>query len=282
MSQPKSTSATRPTRIRAARGRDRTPAARKTRLESRFGPPLACYRSRRLAGRDFLLFVIPGIAACLAPLGYGLWRAQIAYAHYGPVAAAHWSRPWYNLSILATVIFLALGLYRLRLSLIAVDVYRKGISIRTGFGGARSFIWNDFHGLISSSIQEHFFGYPVRDSYRARLILATGHSIELPGSLQHLPELISRIKAKLYPRILPRLQAEFKSGAWLNFGPLAIQSQALRLEGKELPWHQVKHVDIRAGKLVIEFNDHSNRNISISRIPNLELVLQLIEQGIPN
>lgn len=281
MSQLKSTSSTQPSRVRAATrpGRKAT-AARDTRPQSGLGPLLARYHSRQLAARDVLFLFIPGIAACLAPLGYGLWRAEYAYSSYGPVAAEYWSRPWYNLAIVATAIFLILGWYRLSLSLTAVKVYQKGISIRTGFSGARSFGWDDFQGLTSSTTQEHFFGLPVRSTYHARLILNSGKTIGLPRSLKQIPELISRLKANLYPRLLPKLQSEFASGAWLSFGPIAIQLQGLRLDSQAASWKQVKQLDVRQGELMIEFNERANRTIPVGRIPNLELVLQLIDQGI--
>jgi hypothetical protein len=258
-----------------------TPTARDTRQPVRLGPLLAHYYSRKLTARDVLLLFTPGIAACLAPLGYGLWRAEYAYTRYGPVAAEYWSRPWYYLAIAAAVIFMILGFFRLRLSLISVKVYQKGISVRTGFRRARDFGWEDFHGLTSSTTQEHFFGFPVRSTHQARLILKSGKTIELPRSLRNFPELISRIKVNLYPRLLPQLHSEFQSGAWLSFGPVAIQQQGLRWDGQSASWQQVKRIDVREGKLVIEFTDHANKIIPVSRIPNLELVLQLIDQGIP-
>ena len=227
----------------------------------------------------FLFF--PGLAAILAPLGYGLWLADEAYASYGPVAAEYWSRPWYYLAIAAAAIFLMLGIYRVRLSLISVKVRRDGISIRTGFRSARSFEWDDIQGITTSVVEEHFFGLPVRNKYKTRLILRSGKSIRLPGTIQNMPELISRLKANLYPRLFPKLLAEFRSGNRLDFGPLEIQSQVLRLENQEIHWQQVKKVDVRDGKLVIEFNDRPVRKLPVGSIPNLELVLQLIDQGIP-
>ncbi len=281
MSQLKSTSATQPSRVKQTARRGRTPAARRTRRPGRYGPLLARYNSRRLGARDILFLFLPGVAAILAPFGYGLWRADYAYARYGPVAAEHWSRPWYFLAIVAAGIFLLLGLYRLQRSLTSVKVYRNGLTIRTGIGRARNFEWDDFQGITSSAIQEYFFGLPIRNTFRTRLILLTGKSIKLPERLQNLPELISRIKAHLYPRLFPKLLAEFRSGAWMAFGPVAIQSRGLRLDKREISWRQVKQIDVRAGMLMIEFNDRPPQKLPVDRIPNLELVLQLINQGIP-
>jgi len=220
------------------------------------------------------------MAAILAPLGYGLWRADDAYTRYGPTAAEHWSRPWYYLAITAAVIFLVLAFFRIQQSLVSVKVFQRGVTIRTGFRPTRSFGWDDFQGIASSAIQEYFFGYPVRNTYRARLILRTNSSIRLPGSIIDLAELISRLKANLYPRLYPKLLGEFQGGEWLSFGPLGIQSKALRLNKSEISWRSVKQIDVRGGKLVIEFNDRPARKLPVSRVPNLELVLQLIDQCI--
>lgn len=281
MFQIKSTSSTQPSRAKTAAGRAQTSDTRKVRRSGRYGPILAVYRSRQLSARDILFLFLPGVAGILAPLGYGLWRADFAYPRYGPVAAVHWSRPWYILAIAAAVIFVLLGFYRIQLSLMAVKVYKKGLSVRTGIGRFRGFEWDDLRGVTSSAVQEYFLGIPIRNTFRTRLMLNTGKSIKLPDGLQNFPELISRIKAHLYPRLLPQLQAEFQGGAWLTFGPLAIQVRGLRLDNREIAWRQVKQIDVRAGKLMIEFNDRPARKLAVSRIPNLELVLQLIDQGIP-
>ena len=222
----------------------------------------------------------PGVAAILAPLGYGLWRANYAYARYGPVAAEYWSRPWYYLALAAAAIFLLLGLTRLRLSLTEVKVYPGGLSIRTGFGRPGSYDWSDISGLTSSIVEESFFGLPVQNKYKTRLILHSGKSIPLPSKLNDLAELTSRLKASMYPRLLPKLQAEFHNGSWLFFGPLAIQAAGLRLDNREISWQQVKYINVQAGRLVIEFNDRPTQKLPVERIPNLELVLQLIDQRI--
>ncbi len=282
LSRNKTPSSTQSSRARAATSQTRpTSAARDTRQQDRLGPLQARYYSRRFSARDVLFLLIPGIAACLAPIGYGLWRAEYAYTRYGPVAAEYWSRSWYYLGVSAAIVFLILGWYRLSLNLIVVNIFPKGISIRTGIRRTRSFGWDDFQGLTSSTIQEHFFGRSIRSTYQARLILKSGKTIGLPGSLRDFPELIARIKANLYPRLLTKLQSEFRSGAWLYFGLIAIQhAHGLRLQRQRVSWQQVKQIDVRNGKLVIEFIDSTQRKIAVSQIPNLELVLQLIDQGI--
>jgi hypothetical protein len=224
----------------------------------------------------------PGVFAILAPLGYGLWLADGAYTRYGPVAAEHWSRPWYYLAIVAGAVFLALGIYRIRLSLISVTLHRGGLSVRSGFRRSRNFNWDEIQGIATSIVQEYFFGFPMRQRYQARLVLNSGRTVKLPGTLQNMIELITRLKANLYPRIFPTLLAEFRGGKRLAFGPLAIYSHGLILDNQDIPWHQVKRVDVLSGKLVIEFSDRPARKLPVRSIPNLELVLQLIDQGIPN
>ena len=245
-------------------------------------PALAHYHSRSLLARDVWLLFLPGLTAILAPLGYGLWLADEAYARYGPVAAEHWSRPWYFLAIGAGVIFFVLVIYRVRLSLASVKVHQGGVSIRTGIRSARSIAWGEIEGITTSLVQEFFFGLTVRRKYQTRLILDSGKSIRIPDTLQNMMELISRLKANLYPRLFPKLLAEFRSGKRLAFGPLEIHAQGLSLDHQEISWPKVKRVDVYNGLLVIELNDRPARKLPVGRIPNLELVLQLIDQGIPH
>lgn len=218
-----------------------------------------------------------GTLAVFCPLAYGIYRANHAYAHFGPVAATFWSRPWYLLSLLALFTFSILTLYRIRIARRFVAVHKNGL--RLGLSHTKILSWEQIAGISTAITQDRFLGLPLHTSHRATLHPNVGKPIPLSPSLQRFPELITRIKASLYPRLLPGLRADFQTGKWLHFGAVSIQSQALRLQGRQIPWTQVKRITVQSGYLVVEVDQSQNRFLT-SQILNLELLLELIDLGV--
>lgn len=268
--------------------------------EPDLGPLLDTYRGRPLGRGDLLSLVLPGALVVLAPLAWGVWRYQSAYSTYGPAAAEAWSQDWFWLSGLLLVAFLAVLLRRVLLARRFVAVHKAGLRLNLPAGRLLPFAhpyslrWEQIAGIATETVQERFLGLDLGLTQRAVLYPSLGRPRRLDGSLQRQPELVSRLKAGLYPRLLPGLSERLKAGQWLWFGPLDIQGQALRLPPAwpaarpEVPWSQVRQIGVQAGYLTIEWNDppvqNRSRNrplrIAVSQIPNLEILLQLVRQGI--
>jgi hypothetical protein len=249
-----------------------------TKPEQNLGPLVATYPYRPLRKRDLLTHVLPGILAVSVPLGYGIARARYAYNHFGPVAAAFWSRPWYLLSLLALFVFISLILYRLMLARRFVSIHKNGLHMK--YPREKSLPWRQIAGVTTGITQDHFLGIPLRTHYQAVLYPNIGKPIKLTNALQDLPECITHIKASLYPRLLPDLESNFQAGQWLHFGPLFLHKSSLRLKDRKIPWTQVQHVTVESGDLMVELQDRTRIRQSISQIPNLELILQLIQRGV--
>jgi len=246
--------------------------------------PVAVYNNRPLNRYDLFTLVIPGILSVLIPLFYGFDRARYAAASFGPVAAGAWSRPWYVLALFALLVFLALAFYRLVQRRRFIAVYKKGLHIQ--LGRARVFRWEEIAGIAFRASRRHFLGIPIQTRYHAVLFPGTGRPVELPGSIQNFPEMVSNIKAHLYPRLAPELHANFQAGQWLYFGPVAIQQTAIKLgsntrpAGRTIPWSGVDRLTVQSGYLVVELKDGPRRRLPVSQIPNLEILLDLIQSGV--
>jgi hypothetical protein len=271
------------------------------------GSQIARYRARPIRGAEFLRLAILGAAAVLGPLFFGLYLYSNSVPRYGVVAAERWSRPWLALSLAGMGVFLLLCVIRLAASRRAVEVYQKGLRIKLG---RTVFIpWNQLAG-VSTEINA-LQAVPGRERLQRRAVLhpSTGQPIRLGQEFENLPELLSHIKAHLYPRLLPALREEFHSGRWVHFGELAISSQGLRVrpEGRsgsdhrrrlDMTWPQVESVQVQNGRLILEYcqageqtgaqPNHTPANPSVRRqrrleagqIPNIELLLQLIQQEV--
>jgi hypothetical protein len=129
-------------------------------------------------------------------------------------------------------------------------------------------------------IQPNLFGMRRSVRYRATIFPNLGKRIVIGGAYENLPECITRLKARLYPHLLSELKPTFMDGKWIYFGPVAIQRDTIRLYKTQLPWSEVKRVSVVKGDLVVELVDQSSRRIPAEQIPNFEILLQLIDQGV--
>ncbi len=253
------------------------------------GPLLARYPGRRLRKADIFTLFLPGVLAVLAPTLYGLWRYRYAYQNYGPVAAESWSWPWFLLASFALLIFTLLVAARLIAGRTVIAVHQYGLQLRLAPSRPRRLRWSEIAGVSSQATREHFLGIPLRLHLRVTLHLCVGRPLRLPRDFPDLAELLTRIKAGLYPRLLPELQSTFDRGQWLHFGPVAVQQQALEIRGQRTPWARVQGLAIRDGCLVVEFAQESPargakpirpKYIPLESIPNPELLLQIVQTGV--
>jgi hypothetical protein len=80
------------------------------------------------------------------------------------------------------------------------------------------------------------------------------------------------------------MKTSFQAGKWLYFGPLSLQAGVLRLQHAELTWQQVEDIQVKDGFLAVSWiagpGPARNVRIPISKIPNLELLLQIIREGV--
>ena len=253
-------------------------------IKKSLGGLIRVFRHRPLGWIEAVSLILPGGLAVLTPLFYGFGRGRYAASYFGPVAADQWSQPWYILAGLAFVIFLLAVIYRLRRSRQYVAVYTGGLRLSLAERGVLR--WEQIAGISTDTISYHFLGISTQSHLRGVIYPNTGKPIHLSNAIQDLPELLTILKAKLYPRLLPNLQANLNSGQWLHFGRLAIQNRGIKLLGhmlkqdQTIPWSHVTHVDVNSGFLVVELSDRPQVKLPVSQIPNIELLIQLIQLGV--
>ncbi len=271
----------------------------------------AIYYSPVLRRQDRLLLSLVSTVAILVPLGFGMYRAYYGYTHYGPAAASSWSFPWLGVATLLFLAWLALFTLLARRSGYGILLYRNGLRVGNIEPPAWRYPtrlppilpWEEVAGIAVELIASSQGKPPF---HRATLFLKGNRRIYLaearswwdvfaglfgPVRVENLPELVTRIKARLYPRLLPKLRAVFLSGQVLPFGPVIIQrqqfafrskSRTLAREGKGVPWSKVGRVTVQSGDLVVELENskstYTKLRFPVSKIPNLELLLNLIEE----
>ncbi len=247
------------------------------------GPLVADYRSQPFSRRSSKAVLVLGVLAVLAPLFYGLYRAQYAAAKYGPVAVQYWSRPWYLLSGLAFLVLCLVVVIGLVRGLRHVAVHKYGLRIRQS--GRKQYAWADLSGVSTGAVQTRLFGTALRTQHQAVIYPTVDPPVKLDNSLDGLPELLTRIKANLYPRLLPGMRQAFKEGKTLYFGPLSIRQDELLVQdhagkNRSIPWSQIDSITVQAGMLVIALENKAKIRLPAARVPNLELLLQIIQSGV--
>jgi hypothetical protein len=244
------------------------------------GPIIFIYHDRPLRWRDLLIIFIPGVLAVLAPLLYGLKRAIYASTYYGPVAAENWSWPWIGLATVALIPLLLLAIRRLRQSHRRVTLHKNGLNIRWTGSQDHNLSWDQIQGLACITTVPTFLGSTSKPRLRLTLYPISGKLIHIDDRLNGLPDLAERIKAKIYPRLLPQMRTAFHKGETLHFGPVRIHQQAINIRGREIPWEKVSRVNVNAGKLVVESQTKSPIRMSVEKIPNIELLIQVLQEGV--
>lgn len=228
----------------------------------------------------WVALILIGGAAMFVSLIYGFLRAYQALNLHGPAAVLPWSQTWFLLALVTAVVFILLILVRIRLSSPFVAVYKGGVIMRRGLWRTQRLLWMQIAGISTEIIEEVFMKRVVRTYQLTRIFPNVGKPISLPNSVEGLPELTSQLKASLYPRLLPSLEDNFHSGQWLYFGPIGIQSQALRCQAQVIPWEKIKQIRVHGGDLLIELSPQGVRQYPLGKIPNVELLLQLIGENV--
>jgi hypothetical protein len=244
------------------------------------GRALSVHRGLPLQWSELLFVFIPASLLVIAPLSYGLWRAWYAYTTFGPAAASAWARPWYLFATLALVPFSLLAVRRMFLASRYVAVHENGLRLRLSPFSNLPLTWDEITGIAAAAYQDHFLGMVLQMRPQVVIYPAKGRPIRLDGRFQKVTSLTRRVKSNLYPRLWPAMCEQLQAGQPVQFGRLAVHPQALYLGERPIPWEQVTRLSTHSGYLVIELQTGGPVRTPVVQIPNLELMLQLVEWGI--
>jgi len=246
----------------------------------KLGALVTIYADRPLSWRDFWTRFLPGTLLAVLPLAYGLWRTWYGRSHFGPAAAAAWGRPWFLLSAAAVAPLAWWAYRRVRCAGRRIIIYQNGIRIQEKGRRDRAFLWRDLSGISVRQTRERFLWIRMRELYRVTLYPHIGPPVRLDPRIPNLAELAARVKGKIYPGLLKAFRSQRQAGRNLYFGPISLTPSGLTLQGTAHPWAQVVRIDVRAGFLLVELRDQRTQKVSVAEIPNIELLIQLIQEGI--
>lgn len=268
------------------------------------GPLIAAYSTRPPGWLRRLVLPAAFAAAGILALIAGLWVWNAVYSQYGPAAAQRDAISWYRAGAALLLLALAVALVQWYRAAFQLGIYKFGLALKRPGRRPRILRWEQIHGIATESTAITLTSdpqtTPLQTRHRARLFLRQGRPVQLADfcSPSALPTAITQIKASLYPRLLPDLRVQLRRGEWAPFGPLSIHAtRGLATGGRrnnplpagqrgptgnEIPWAAVRRIQVRAGFVVVESTQQADISISVGHIPNLELLLQLIQEEVKN
>jgi len=244
------------------------------------GPEVQKYPCANRSGLYSGVLYSLGVISVIAPLGFGLYRGLYARQYYGSVAIVYWSRTWIAVAVLALLIFIYLLTRHWRRKRKFVAVHKKGIKL--SLSRPMNLKWAQIHGIAVQESQAKFLSLPIGNKFQVTLYPNIGKQIKMDRDIKDLPELVSRIKSAIYPRLASELSESFQNEQWLYFGSLAVQKDRLRWKKREIPWTSVDKIEVHRGSLIINTRQGSILRLPISNIPNIELLIEIIRKGVAN
>jgi len=232
----------------------------------------------RAMNREDLAFYILALTIPLGLLGYGSWRVYLGYVQFGPAAMAAWGQPWFTAAAWMAIPLFLLTVRAVLLARREVLLAEPGLVLYGMGAGRKPIPWKHLSGIAVEDTRYHLLSLTLRTRRRVHLFPTTGKPIPLDDRFDDLPGLVEAIKHQLYPRLLPELRAQLQANQWLYFGPLRFNRTQVEFGKRSLPWQQVNGLRVQAGMLVIEWEGNRLVQIPSAKIPNIELLLQLVEE----
>ncbi|MBS1250598.1 MAG: hypothetical protein MAG431_02192 [Chloroflexi bacterium] len=243
------------------------------------GPLIKVYQAQPLRWRDLLTTFLPLGLVVLSPVGYGLWRAYYGYTHYGVAAGERWGRPWFLLSAAAALPLLVYALHRLRRAHLWVNVHARGIRVHRPPNRMAVIPWEQVEGVSMAITRKKFLTWRGQPRHKAGIYAVNRSPIHLNDQLPNLPELVSTLKARVYPLLRPQIQQRYEAGKWLYFGPLKISKSGLAMKGEQFFWREIDCIDIEKGYFHIHLPHAKALRVPVEVILNIELLLELLENN---
>lgn len=243
-------------------------------------PLLAEHHARGSLRAQARVVAAAGLSLSVVAAAMGVWAGAFALVHYGQAAISRWISVW---AWGAGVLALAAGAGLLRVISLRrewVRIYPSGLAIR-GAAGVVFVPWDQIREL---QVQLVRYRLPVLTARQeAALFLRFGErgQARLTHALDGFDTVVLQVKQAVYPRLLEEYTQTFNAGGELAFGPIRLSSAGISARRSTIAWQDLDAVSLERGLMRITQN-RSGRHKTIafpsSRIPNIDLCVQLIQQ----
>jgi hypothetical protein len=223
---------------------------------------------------------LAGLGGAVIMLGIGVWRAYLAFQHYGPALVWRWSTPsWIAAAVLALI-----GIGSLvtlwRWYDMKITAYANGLTVQRK---QKRFIYLWRHVRIVRTIASRYLLPSLGASSRSevQLTLANRKTLRLTHLVDGLDHLVETIKERVYPRLMSDYVKAFRMGKAIKFGPLILTLDSIKHRRRSIPWDRVRGTEIARGKLNLHWEDAKRAarlSVPTRKIPNVEIRFQLIRR----
>ncbi|MEO7111883.1 MAG: DUF6585 family protein [Polyangiaceae bacterium] len=156
-----------------------------------------------------------------------------------------------------------------------VATYHEGFAALVG-SRVQTFRWNEIASLICND--RYVTGKRTAwTSHRCEVRKANGEKVTLLSvELEDGPVLIGDVKKHVASILLPDLRRSYDAGDSLSFGPLVVSKKIIERRGQRVDWSAVGNVVMKNGKLIVTPKSGKPFSVRVSKIPNVDLLCELI------
>jgi hypothetical protein len=248
--------------------------------DSDFGNLIVSYKGLGIGIRTWIFILIPTIIAIIFSLTYGTLIAWESYLNNGPASAMFLARPWFLAAGLLIILLLLYFLYRLAGSLRKIEIFERGMIYRNFPMRHRFYYWSDITGITSSATKITFLNMQIRSEPSGKIYPKTGRPIQLTKRFNNIPQLVEKVKSKLYPQLWPLMKSNFLSGRVINLGRISLSNKLIFFSKIQIPWESIYRIKVESGDVLIDLRDKSRYRIPVSDVQNLDLFIRLVDWGI--
>ena len=105
-----------------------------------------------------------------------------------------------------------------------LEIYQHGVKLSLPKIGRTVLFWEEIDGIAVSLVELHFLGLPSPVHWRAWIYLRKGKPIEICPEIDNFPEVISRLKAAVYPSLMKQYRSDFLDSKPIKFGRIILYS----------------------------------------------------------
>jgi hypothetical protein len=262
------------------RSRDRMQADNSTQASASLGQLISEHGLRRELRLVYQYLGLAGVIGALVLFVIGVWRAYLAFQHYGPALVWRWSTPsWIAAAVIGTIglgsLFSLWRWYDLK-----IFAHANGMTIERK--QKRSvYFWRHVRVIRTISARYLLPSLGTKSRSEVQLIFANRKTLRLTHLVEGLGHLVETIKERVYPRLMGDYVKAFRLGKAIKFGPLILTLDSIKHRRRSIPWDQVRGTEIAHGKLNIHWEEgkrKSRLSIPTKKIPNVEICFQLIRR----
>jgi uncharacterized membrane protein YobD (UPF0266 family) len=211
-------------------------------------------------------------------LGLSLVQKNLAYTSFGPAAVPGWGQgALLQAGILFLIAAVILTTFALRRKY-GLVINKEGLTFYRPVFSEVFVPWMSVRGITFS--QEQYTMVARQRDHRAVLWLEESQKVSLKkyAHPNDLPDLVTRIKAELYPQLEMRFRNSLHAGETISFGPVGLNKNGLFWQNQHHPWAKINRVYLEKGVLVVEMPGQKTYQKSIHSISNLEILILLIRE----